>query len=125
MDGISSLLLIWIRNRLKYDEKNVGGISDISIKMFKQKNAEMPSAITGCEADGKTYYVQNVTLENFKVTYRDTKENLSVKNQSVKNQCVIIRRLQGVSHSYFIDHKLQWILGFAVLRYVCAPRKEC
>ena len=64
MDGISSPFLIWIGNRLKYDEKNVGGIS---IKNIDAKNAEMPSAITGCEVDGKTYYVENVSIENFSV----------------------------------------------------------
>ncbi len=95
MDGISSLLLIWIRNRLKYDEKNVGGISDISIKNVQVKNAEMPSAITGCEADGKTYYVQTVTLKISRLLIVIQKNIFLLKNQSVKNQCVIIRRLQG------------------------------
>ena len=105
MDGISSPLLIWLGNRLKYDEKNVGGISDISIKNVQAKNAEMPSAITGCEADGKTYYVQNVTLENFKVTYRDTKENLSVKKSVSEKSMCDYPEITRVSHNYFIDHK--------------------
>ncbi len=135
MDGISSPLLIWLGNRLKYDEKNVGGISDISIKNVQVKKAEMPSAITGCEADGKTYYVQNVTLENFKVTYRDTKENLSVKKSVSEKSMCDYPEITRVSHSYFIDHKFSgyWDLpcyGMFVRHaknvdysgYTCTPR---
>ncbi len=135
MDGISSPLLIWLGNRLKYDEKNVGGISDISIKNVQVKNAEMPSAITGCEADGKTYYVQNVTLENFKVTYRDTKENLSVKKSVSEKSMCDYPEITRVSHNYFIDHKFSgyWDLpcyGMFVRHaknvdysgYTCTPR---
>lgn len=135
MDGISSPLLIWLGNRLRYVEKNVGGISDISIKNVKAKNAEMPSAITGCEADGKTYYVQNVTLENFSVAYRDTKEHLSVKKSVSEKSMSDYPEITRVSHHYFIDHKYSgyWDLpcyGIFVRHaknvdykgYTCTPR---
>lgn len=105
MDGISSPLLIWLGNRLKYSEANVGGISDISIRNVNAKNAEMPSAITGCDVDGKTYYVQNVSIENFNVAYRDTNENLSVKKSVSEKSMSDYPEITRVSHKYFIDHK--------------------
>ena len=135
MDGISSPLLIWLGNRLKYDEKSVGGISDISIKNVDAKNAEMPSAITGCEVDGKTYYVENVTIENFNVSYRDTKENLFVKKSVSEKSMGDYPEITRISHSYFIDHKFSgyWDLpcyGIFVRHaknvdyngYACTPR---
>lgn len=135
MDGISSPFLIWLGNRLKYDEKNVGSISDISIKNIDAKNAEMPSAITGCEVDGKTYYVENVSIENFNVVYRDTKENLSVKKSVSEKSMGDYPEITRISHNYFIDHKFSgyWDLpcyGIFVCHakhvdyggYTCIPR---
>ena len=135
MDGVSSPLLIWLGNRLKYDEKSVGGISNISIKNVEAKNAEMPSAITGCKVDGKTYYVENVTLENFNVTYRDTKENLSVKKSVSEKSMSDYPEITRMFHNYFIDHKFSgyWDLpcyGIFVRHakdvdyngYTCTPR---
>ena len=105
MDGVSSPLLIWLGNRMRYDNDVIGSISDISISNVDAKNTEMPSAITGCEVDGKTYYVENVSLRNFNVTYRDTKENLSVKKSVSEVSMSDYPEVTRVSHFYFIDHK--------------------
>lgn len=135
MDGVSSPLLIWLGNRMKYDKGTVGSISDISISNVEAVNTEMPSAITGCKANGKTYYVENVSLKNFSVTYRDTKENLSVKKSVSEISMSDYPDIVRVSHFYFIDHKYSgyWDLpcyGIFVRHtkntdysgYTCTPR---
>lgn len=63
MDGISSPVLIWLGDRLKYDKKTVGGIDGVVIKNVSAQNTEMPSAITGCKHDGEIYRVKNVSLQ--------------------------------------------------------------
>lgn len=104
MDGISSPILIWLGNRMNYGIEEIGSIDKISISNVTAENTEMPSAITGCKADGKTYNVGNVTLNNINVTYRDTKENLSVikpvPDWSMNGYPDIVR----ISHKYFINH---------------------
>lgn len=137
MDGVSSPLLIWLGNRMKYDNNTVGSISDITISNVNAVNTEMPSAITGFEADEKTYCVENVTLKNFSVSYRDTKENLSVKNPAKELAMDDYPEITRVSHRYFIDHKYSsyWDLpcyGIFLRHtknvdysgYTCTPR-EC
>ncbi|MGN1418775.1 MAG: glycoside hydrolase family 28 protein, partial [Acutalibacteraceae bacterium] len=106
MDGVSSPILIWLGNRMRYGEKEIGSIDNISIKNVNAVNTELPSAITGCKADGKVYSIGKVELENINVKYRDTKENLSVMNPvpewSMKDYPDITR----VSHYYFISHEM-------------------
>ena len=82
MKGVSSPALIWLGYRL--DEKNgsdgktVGSMDKVVISNITAKDVELPSAITGCVRNGKTYYVKNVEIANFNITYRNTGENLNV-----------------------------------------------
>lgn len=137
MDGVSSPLLIWLGNRMKYDNDKIGSISDVSIRNVEAVNTEMPSAITGCEVDGVKHCVKNVSLENFNVTYRNTGENLSVKKSVGEGSMSDYPEITRLSHKYFIDHKFSgyWDLpcyGIFVRHtenvdysgYKCTPR-EC
>ena len=82
MKGISSPALIWLGYRLDTnngsDGKTVGSINKVTISNITATNVEMASAVTGCIRNDKTYYVQNVELANFNVTYRNTPENLDI-----------------------------------------------
>lgn len=135
MDGVSSPLLIWLGNRMKYENKTIGSITDVSICNVNAQNTEIPSAITGCKADGKTHHIENVSLENFNVSYRDTKENLSVKKSVSEVSMKDYPEITRVSHFYFIDHKFSgyWDLpcyGIFIRHakntdysgYTCTPR---
>lgn len=137
MDGVSSPLLIWLGNRMEYDNNTVGSISDISISNVSARNTEMPSVITGCKAKGKTYYIENVSLKDFKVTYRNTGENLSVKKSVSEASMNGYPEVTRVSHNCFINHSFSsyWDLpcyGIFVRHtkntdysgYTCTPR-EC
>lgn len=106
MDGISSPVLIWLGDRLKYDKSDVGSIKDVKIENVKATNTELPSAITGCQHEGKTYPVENVTLKNISATYRNTGENLNVKKKVSDASMSGYPEITRVSHYYFISHEL-------------------
>lgn len=106
MYGVSSPILIWLGNRLKYDyNKNVGSIKDIRILDITAYDTELPSAITGCKADGKTHKVQNVKLENIKSFYRNTGENLTVRENPSDISMDGYPEISRVSHFYFNSHE--------------------
>ncbi len=135
MDGVSSPLLIWLGNRLSYDVDEIGSIDDISISNITAENTELPSAITGCKADGKIYSVGDVKLSNINVKYRDTKENLSVIKPVPEGSMSDYPDIVRISHKYFINHKFSgyWDLPCygIFLRYAnvdysgysCTPRQ--
>lgn len=106
MNGISSPILIWLGNRLSYDKKTVGSISDITIMNINAVNTELPSAITGCKVNGTVYPVQNIKLENIVAYYRDTAENLSVRKTPSEASMDGYPEITRVSHIYFISHEL-------------------
>lgn len=106
MNGISSPILIWLGNRLKYDKNYVGSIKEISISNVEAVNTELPSAITGCELDGKIYYVENVKLKNINAVYRDTGENLKVRKSVSDTSMNGYPEITRVSHYYFISHEM-------------------
>ncbi len=106
MDGISSPILVWLGCRLNYDNKAVGSINNISISNITATNTELPSAVTGCKYDGKIYTVNNVSLKNINVCYRDTEENLSVKKNVPDSSMNDYPEITRISHIYFKSHEL-------------------
>lgn len=106
MNGISSPILIWLGNRLKYDKKEVGSINNISISNIDAVNTEFPSAITGCESDGEIYSVENIKLKNINAVYRDTDENLKVRKSVDDTSMNGYPEITRVSHYYFISHEM-------------------
>ncbi|MBQ7741178.1 MAG: hypothetical protein IJT65_08105, partial [Eubacterium sp.] len=51
-----------------------GSVSDILIENITAKNAEIPVIIAGFKQNGKTKYVENVTLKSVDITYAPYKE---------------------------------------------------
>lgn len=107
MDGVSSPILIWLGNRMKYDKNEVGTIDGVYIKNVTAKDTEMPSAITGCiDGENETHYVKNVELENIDVTYRDTQEDLYIRNNLGEYTMKGYPEITRVSHVYILNHNL-------------------
>lgn len=106
MDGISSPILIWLGDRLKYEREKVGSICNVKISNVNAVNTELPSAITGCKHNGKIYRVQNVILENINAVYRDTKENLDIRRNVSGVSMNGYPEITRVSHFYFKSHEL-------------------
>lgn len=106
MNGISSPVLVWLGDRLNYDKKEVGSVKDIVINNITATNTELPSAVTGCKHDGKIYYAENVVLSNIKATYRDTGENLDIKEAVADGSMSDYPEITRVSHRYFISHEM-------------------
>ncbi len=132
MEGISSPLLIWLGNRLKRGRDKAGSITDIKIENIAAKNAELPCAITGC----KDAYIDGVSINNLKFTYRDTKENLSVKRHVSDHAMSDYPEITRVSHYYFRSHEKSkyWSLpccgiyirfadNIFIKNFSCTPRR--
>ena len=106
MDSVSSPVLIWLGNRLKYDfNKKVGSINDIRISNVTAYNTELPSAVTGCKADGKIYSVRDVKFENVRAFYRNTRENLTVHENPSDISMDGYPEISRVSHFYHNSHE--------------------
>ncbi len=107
MEGVSSPLLIWLGNRYKYDKKQTGEISGITIRNITAENIELPFAVTGCiDEDGTVRRVKDVVIKNLTATYRDSEENLDIR-QKVGNYTMSgYPDITRVSHVYFISHEL-------------------
>lgn len=106
MDGISSPVLIWLGDRLKYDRKEVGSISNVNITNVNAVNTELPSAVTGCKHKGEIYRIENVTLKNIKSVYRDTGEKLDIRENVSDASMNGYPEITRVSHFYFQSHEL-------------------
>lgn len=107
MEGVSSPLLIWLGNRMKYDESQVGSIDGVTVQNITATDTEMPSAITGCIDDNdETQYVKNVVLKNINVTYRDTAEDLYIRDKIGEYTMTGYPEITRVSHIYILNHEL-------------------
>lgn len=102
MDGVSSVFLIWLGNRLKYNKKEIGSIDSVTIKNINAKNIELPCALTGC----KQKNIGAVTIQNIKSIYRDTQENLSIKNPASEASLSGYPEITRVSHIYLLSHEM-------------------
>lgn len=111
MDNVTSVLLVWLGCRL--DENNgsrglVGSIDGIKVENIDANNIDLPSAVVGCEYNGTTYRVENVTLANITAKYRDCNEKLVI----FKGDDVLAANMNGypeitrVSHKYVISHSM-------------------
>lgn len=106
MDGISAPILIWLGCRFRYDKKTVGSINNVSVSNINATNTELSSAVTGCKHDGEIYTVKNIALRNIHAYYRDTEENLSVKENVSDISMNDYPEITRVSHIYFKSHEL-------------------
>lgn len=106
MDGISSPLLIWAGNRMKYGENAIGKVENVVIKNIEADNVELPSAINGCKTETGENTIRNVRLENINARYRDTKESLSVLKRVPEYSLGGYPEITRVSHVYFFSHPM-------------------
>lgn len=101
-DGVSSVFLVWLGNRLKYGDEDIGSIEGVTIKNINATNIELPSAITGC----KEKNIGKVTVENVKSAYRDTEENLDIRRTTSEASLSDYPEITRVSHRYTFSHGL-------------------
>ena len=109
MEGISATFLIWLGSRLNTYPGSigeVGSISKITISNVVSNNIEMPSAVTGCIYNDVTYRVENVTIANYKATYRNTQEELDIGDAQYEEGMNGYPEITRVIHSYLISHEL-------------------
>ncbi len=111
MNNVPSALLIWLGCRLDKgngSDGSVGSVDGVTIKNVHAKNADIASAVVGCEYKGEVYRVRNVILDNINIAYRECGEELNVYN----GDDVLHANMNGypeitrVSHQYFISHEL-------------------
>ena len=109
MKGLSAPVLIWLGDRLdpnKGSDGVMGSLSKVTVSNITAVDVEMSSAVTGCIHDGETYYVKNVTLANFNVTYRNTGEALNKGEVDYEYSMSGYPEITRVIHRYMISHEL-------------------
>lgn len=104
MDGVSSPLLIWAGNRMKFGKNKIGRIKNVTVKNISADNVELPSAINSCKDENGENCISNIKLENIKAKYRDTKESLSVLKKVPEHSLTDYPEITRVAHIYFRSH---------------------
>ena len=77
----SSALFIKLgsRNAARIRGFKTGGIENIKISNIVAEDVELPCAITGVRYNKQAYYVKNITLENIKITYRESRAKILLR----------------------------------------------
>lgn len=103
MTGITSCFLLWLGNR-----RNIrpGSLENITLKNISAKDVFLPSAITGTRHEGETFKVRNVNVDNIDISYRDTNEDIYIRDGGVGYESMLeypeITRLCSI---YTISHE--------------------
>ena len=106
MRGISAPVLVWLGDRLKNgSDGKVGSITKVTISNITATDVELSSAITGCTHLDNTYYVKDVTIANFNVTYRNTGEALNVGEANYEPSMNDYPEITRVLHLYMFSHE--------------------
>lgn len=135
MNGISSAFLIWAGNRMKFGNKPMGKIENVKIENISAENVELPSAINSCMDEKGKNCINDVTIENVKIRYRDTKESLSILRKVPEISLKDYPEITRVAHIYFRSHEMSryWDLpcyglyirnadGVKINNFECSPR---
>ncbi len=80
MNGITSAFLVWLGNRRQIEP---GEMKNITLRNITAENVSLPSAVTGVVHRGRLYPVEDVKLENIDVTYRDSDEEIYIREGGV------------------------------------------
>ncbi len=80
MDGVTSAFLVWLGNRRQIQP---GKMKNITLRNITAENVSLPSAVTGVVHKGSLYSVQDVTVENIDITYRDSDEEIYIREGGV------------------------------------------
>lgn len=80
MKGITSAFLLWLGNR-----RNIkpGSLENITIRNIVAEDVSLPSAITGTVHEGTVYKVKDAKIENISISYRDTDEEIYIRDGGV------------------------------------------
>ena len=106
MDGVSSALLIWAGNRMKYGKNKIGRIKNVTVKNISANNVELPSAVNGCKDENGENCISNIKLENINSRYRDTEESLSILKKVPEHSLKDYPEITRVAHIYFRSHEM-------------------
>lgn len=103
MDGITSAFVVWLGNR---HQGTPGQLKNVTIKDITAENVSLPSAVTGTIFDGKAYETENVVINNVNIKYRDSKEEIYMREDGVGYEAMIeypeITRLSSI---YISSHE--------------------
>lgn len=103
MDGITSAFLLWLGNRHKGQP---GKLRDVTVKNIRAKNVSLPCAVSGTKYDGKIFETENVVIENVDISYRESKEEIYIREDGVGYEAMIeypeITRLSSI---YISSHE--------------------
>lgn len=97
MKGITSTFLLWLGNR-----RNIkpGSLENVTLKNITAEDVSLPSAITGTVHEGTVYKVKNVNIENIDISYRDTDEEIYIRDGGVGYEAMLeypeITRLSSI-----------------------------
>ncbi len=133
MYGITSAFLLWLGDR---NSITPGELKNITIKNIECFGVSIPSCITGVIHKGKEYKVENVLIDNVKVYYRDSEEDVYIRDSGVGYEAMLdYPEITRVSSIYTISHELSpyWELpvyglfvrdaeNVTVKNFECKPR---
>lgn len=86
MKGVTAAFLLWLGNR-----RNIkpGSLKNVILRNITAEDVSLPSAITGTVRDGEVYQVENVNLENISIKYRDSDEELYMRDGGVGYEAML------------------------------------
>ncbi len=134
MKGITSAFLLWLGNR-----RNIkpGSLKNVTLRNITAEDVSLPSAITGTVRNGKAYKVENICLENVSIKYRDSDEEIYIRDGGVGYEAMLeypeITRLCSI-YTNSHEESPYWELpvyglfirdacGVKVNNFNCVPRR--
>ncbi|MBQ7296457.1 MAG: right-handed parallel beta-helix repeat-containing protein [Clostridia bacterium] len=86
MKGITSAFLLWLANR-----RNIkpGSLKNITLRNIIAEDVSLPSAITGTVHNGEVYEVQNAVFENINIKYRESDEEIYIREGGVGYEAML------------------------------------
>lgn len=134
MNGITSAFLLWLGNR-----RNIkpGSLENITFKNITADNVSLPSAITGTKYENEIFSVKNIKIENINVSYRDSDEEVYIRDGGVGYESMLeypeITRLCSIYQNSH-EESPYWELpvyglylrdtqNFSIKDFSCLPRK--
>lgn len=104
MENITTPFSIWLGYR-----ESGSRLRNITLENIESTNCDIASSITGYSRHGKEHKVENVTLKNISIKYREAKERTCIYRRN-KVYCGYLNmggypESTRVSHIYVISHK--------------------
>ncbi len=140
MDGVTAPFVVWLGNRRA---NTPGSMKNITIRSITATDVSLPSAVTGTVFKGKIYEAENVTVENVKVKYRDSDEEVFIRPCGVGYEAMDeypeITRLSSIyfssheespywelpAYGLYVRHAKNLVLsGFSCIPRSCNKRQE-